>query len=401
MKKKIFVITLGFLSCNLILIEHIYAKTYLQNAFKGKYSSVRNNKIINSYCQKCHTRENFKPNDHILAKRFLYKKKFYKKASECRNCHQLEASQTRHWKRLGLHNNPNFSFGISTWISSGEAHEALFSTGNNTSYTKGSRVSDLFWEDLDSSIIQVDAELKILKKYYLYTDYAFGAITNSKLTDKDFLTNGTEFSKTVSKGDGSDLLYLNVHFGRELINLANGTGVIRIFLGYQRWEETVFDKGPTEEYILFDTDVTSLDTTDPDQKGITWDYSFDSIKIGLDAKYVLTDKIMFSSLVAYLPYAYLNAEDFHHLREGTSSQDAGSPFVTWNNSGDGFNIEGALSYQLFSNWILSIGYRYWELSSNDNPTTFRFGDGSKNSNSRTNDFYSKRYGITFGITFAF
>ena len=259
----------------------------------------------------------------------------------------------------------------------------------------------LFWEDLNSTIAQFDAELKLTKEYFLYADYGFGVITDVKLTDKDFLTTGTEFSKTISNGDDGDSWYLNIHLGRKLIRSQNGKGLIRGFIGYQHWEEEIYDKGSSSEYILFGVDITPFDTTDPNQKGITWNYSFDSIKLGLDGEYAITNTIKVSSLVVYIPYAELDAKDFHHLREGPSSADAGSPFVTWTGSGAGFNLEGSISYQFYPNWIFSTGYRYWYLSSEGNDATFHFGDGSENSTSREIDFDIKRYGATLGITFTF
>ena len=62
----------------------------VEDAFKGKFSSIKNNKVINDYCQSCHIHREFDTQKHILAKRKLYKRKLYRKASSCRICHFVE-----------------------------------------------------------------------------------------------------------------------------------------------------------------------------------------------------------------------------------------------------------------------------------------------------------------------
>ena len=62
----------------------------LEKAFKGKYSPVKNNKTINSYCQSCHIHRNFNPGEHILEVRTTYRRSLYRSAKECRICHYVE-----------------------------------------------------------------------------------------------------------------------------------------------------------------------------------------------------------------------------------------------------------------------------------------------------------------------
>ena len=101
-------------------------------------------------------------------------------------------------------------------------------------------------------------------------------------------------------------------------------------------------------------------------------------------------------MFSYLPLASLEAEDVHHLRT-----DAASPFVTWDGDGDGYNLEVKGSYEFYPSWILSAGYRYWYLSSDDNDTTFNLADGTVNSDARTTDFEVERSGFTVGLSYTF
>ena len=62
----------------------------VEDAFRGEFSSVKNNKIINDYCQGCHIHRDFDPGQHILAKRKLYRRELYRRASNCRVCHYVK-----------------------------------------------------------------------------------------------------------------------------------------------------------------------------------------------------------------------------------------------------------------------------------------------------------------------
>ncbi|MFQ5450994.1 MAG: hypothetical protein ACE5E9_10215 [Nitrospinaceae bacterium] len=74
----------------LVLLTAGCADRKLENAFEGDYSSAKNNKIINEYCQSCHIHKNLEPRKHMTAVRNLYKRPFFRRATQCRNCHYIE-----------------------------------------------------------------------------------------------------------------------------------------------------------------------------------------------------------------------------------------------------------------------------------------------------------------------
>ena len=66
------------------------AERPLENAFKGEYSTAKNNKVINEYCKSCHIHKNFDPESHVQSVRSDYKRTYFRNAKECRACHYLE-----------------------------------------------------------------------------------------------------------------------------------------------------------------------------------------------------------------------------------------------------------------------------------------------------------------------
>ena len=62
----------------------------LEEAFKGRFSPVKNNKTINNYCQSCHIHRDFNPGQHVFEIRKIYKRSLYRSARECRICHYIE-----------------------------------------------------------------------------------------------------------------------------------------------------------------------------------------------------------------------------------------------------------------------------------------------------------------------
>ena len=402
MKRNTLLLSMACINAILFLTANAFAEQTVADRFDKKFFSIKNQISIDSYFKRCLNKRNYlKFKNNTIVKQDLNSEKPLENMHGKHSCSSVKSGWALTKERSEANENQNISLGFSTWISSGETHVGLLSTGDRTFYTEGAIVSDVLWEKLDSTMIQFDSELKLKKKFFLYADYGFNSITSIYLTDKDFLTTGTEFSKSIHSNGSGDLWYLNLHLGRNLIESKNQKGEIRGFAGYQRRTEEMHATGPASEFIYFGFDVTFLDPTGPNQKALTWNYSFNSIKLGIDGKLAITDALQISGLMTYIPYANLNMKDFHHLREGTSAEDAASPFLFLNGSVNGFNFEGSLDYQLHRNWILSAGYRYWELSSEENKTTFYFGDGSNDSTSRKSNIYSKRYGSTLAVMFIF
>lgn len=66
------------------------AERRLEDAFHGKFSSAKSNKIINEYCKSCHIHKNFDSTDHMGSVRSDYKRPYFRRTHECRACHYIE-----------------------------------------------------------------------------------------------------------------------------------------------------------------------------------------------------------------------------------------------------------------------------------------------------------------------
>ena len=83
-----FLVFLGFL---LILgVGAGCSNLELPRAFDGEFSAVKNNKLIHTYCATCHNHKEFNSEQHVLKVRKKYKRKIFRRTSECRTCHYLE-----------------------------------------------------------------------------------------------------------------------------------------------------------------------------------------------------------------------------------------------------------------------------------------------------------------------
>lgn len=85
-KKIICLLFLGFL----VIAMSGCAERRIESAFEGKFSPGKNNNIINDYCKSCHIHKNFDPADHVRSIRTEYKRKYFRKARQCKACHYIE-----------------------------------------------------------------------------------------------------------------------------------------------------------------------------------------------------------------------------------------------------------------------------------------------------------------------
>ena len=81
-----FLVFLGFL----LILGAGCSNLELPRAFDGEFSAVKNNKLIYTYCTSCHNHKEFNSEQHVLKVRQKYKRKIFRRTSECRTCHYLE-----------------------------------------------------------------------------------------------------------------------------------------------------------------------------------------------------------------------------------------------------------------------------------------------------------------------
>ena len=76
-----------------LIFSGCYTKR-IEEAFDGDFTTEKNNRMINEYCQSCHIHKDFVPAPHIAKMSRKYKMKIFRRATECRTCHYLEKKFT-------------------------------------------------------------------------------------------------------------------------------------------------------------------------------------------------------------------------------------------------------------------------------------------------------------------
>ncbi len=139
-----------------------------------------------------------------------------------------------------------------------------------------------------------------------------GVVTGGTLTDEDFPPFIVPFSSTNSTQRSGRLAYGTIDFGYAMLN--SPTLRLGAFAGYHHYYERVNAYGCTQM-------VTNLAQTSicvpaiPDSTlGITQTTNWDAVRLGLNAQWRITDRLMLTGDLAWLPVAWLNANDRHWLR---------------------------------------------------------------------------------------
>ena len=91
------------------------------------------------------------------------------------------------------------------------------------------------------------------------------------------------------------------------------------------------------------------------------------MRVGLSGDFQLTDRLKLSTDAAYLPYASMDGQDIHILRSLTIPESG---------QGDGVQLQAVLTYNIFDNWDLGVGGRYWYWRIPNADVSFCSGTGA-------------------------
>jgi hypothetical protein len=172
-----------------------------------------------------------------------------------------------------------------------------------------------------------------------------GVISGGHLIDEDFPPLTVPYSQTSSNTSGS-LNYGTIDLGYSFIRQPK----VRLgaFVGYGRWHESVNGNGCTQ--LASNTDIcTPAVPTFNTLVNETDDWNL--LRIGVAADVMLSERIKLTADAAYV-HAWQKAVDNH--------------FWTWgldpaSGSGNGFQLDAIVSYQLTNALNLGVGGRWWHL----------------------------------------
>lgn len=102
--------------------------------------------------------------------------------------------------------------------------------------------------------------------------------------------------------------------------------------------------------------------------GITQESNWSALRVGGNAVWRITDRFKLTGDAAWIPYAKLDARDFHWARIGT---DFNGP-TPEDGHGHGVQLEAVLSYDVTRAFSVRIGGRYWRIQTPDHGGTAHF-----------------------------
>ncbi len=88
------------------------------------------------------------------------------------------------------------------------------------------------------------------------------------------------------------------------------------------------------------------------------------MRIGLASQYQITNQLILTPEVAYIPLVSFNGLDSHNARQLLGPESS--------SQGDGTMVETSLDYQLNETWSVGLGGRYWAWNMRSGSVLFDF-----------------------------
>ena len=294
----------------------------------------------------------------------------------------------------------DFEFGARTWVSTGKTD------WNHTTDDPlgGDPRSALSYDDLAVLVAEAYGTAPLPWGFFVRGNVgkSITEISNGTLTDDDFINKslatalGIPDRELRSEGiiKNADVFYITVDIGREIWRFMRNRGSFSIFGGFQYWKEEYDSFGVNQLEDPFNQiglgQIVPLDTL-----ALSNDVEWSSVRVGAIVSYDVWDKLNILLEGTIIPYSDMHNEDSHHLRTVFGPV----PNVIMDGSGYGFQADLNVSYEIWQNFIATLGFRYWTLMS-DGDITITLADGTSNTFT-LNDLDSIRYGLTVGVTIRF
>jgi len=280
--------------------------------------------------------------------------------------------------------------GQRTWLSTGESEFNIAGLGGVPNI-----LSELKWEKVDSTVVEFDANALLFERYSLNIGTGFGAIKGGTLRDQDFAGNNRAqlVSDTISTAGDDALFFVNVDFGYRVLTWAVRNNQPRswldLLIGYQHWQE---------RYIATQTiDVFPGTRTIDQGRALTEDFIWDSVRLGARSEIELLPDLSLRARALLIPWTRFQLKDIHHLRPDLLQDPS---FAATTGGGVGGQLDATLSYRVWYNLSLELGYQWWRINSGEGTITARTL-GSGQVVQPFNGATTIRHGAIIGIHYRF
>jgi hypothetical protein len=251
-------------------------------------------------------------------------------------------------------------FGGRYFFSSGKTQVVLFGP---QIVTPNITVSRLTFRNLQTHSGEGFGRVEHASGFFIKGFAGFGAVNSGTLQDEDFPPFTFPYSSTNSQQRNGSLAYGTVDLGWAWRSEGLKLG---FFAGYHHYFERVNAFGCAQTAANPFICVPSVPIS---VLGITEKTNWDTVRLGFSTEWRFRSGLRFSTEMAWIPRAFLDASDTHWLRI-PSSFTGPTPEI-----GSGvFNvqIEAMLSYQFSPAFSAGIGGRFWNIGTTSGGATAHF-----------------------------
>jgi opacity protein-like surface antigen/outer membrane protease len=271
-------------------------------------------------------------------------------------------------------NNWEFNFGMRAFFSNG-----LDAESNPLYGVPPIVLSRLFWSNLNSLAGETYGRVDHASGWFVKGNLGAGGVFNGTLNDEDFpaFSARSGYSNTASKVTGS-LGYATVDVGYTFLKSPGAK--LGAFVGYNFYSQQTIGHG-----CIQIADGDSCFGVNPGYLIISNDDQYNSMRVGLSAEFMLTDRLKFSADAAYVPLVNMSGVDNHNAR--------GAYFPETGSDGYGTMMEALFSYNITDHWDVGAGGRYWAWTMRHGTSESVFETlGSSPPSPEPNNYGTRRYG---------
>lgn len=271
--------------------------------------------------------------------------------------------------------NWEFDVGSRIWLSSG-------TIGAPQPLIDGTRLaSRLTYDGLNALSGETYARVDHVSGLFVKGFLGAGGILDGSLYDEDFPTGAgalRAYSNTLSSASGN-LGYADIDLGYAVLRAPGAK--FGPFIGYNYYTQHANAYG----CVQLAAGGACRPIGQPNYPGVTEDDQFNSLRVGLSAEYMLSDRLKFTGDAAYVPWTSFDGLDQHNARRLLL------PAVA--SAGDGVMLEATLGYDLTDHWNIGVGGRYWAWNTQTGTDTFNYVGVSTPPGVSGARFTTERYGV--------
>jgi len=273
---------------------------------------------------------------------------------------------------------PAFRVGLDLWSTTGDSDWQTAFTAVDPVLGTAFGGSSLVWDDLDSEMAVVTAEVGLSSHFSLMGRYGFGSISGGVSTDSDFITvprlgvDNLLLSESIADTGGDTVLYdialycaLSSLFGRPA-----SAADIGVFVGYQCYEDELNMRSGVQTAFAGE----SLYEPFPAPLDSDFDFKWEGIRAGALIRVPLAYRFDLAGSLAMVLEAEYEGEGYWNLRDDL--RRTAPNFAQSADSGTGLELAVSVSYRPWEHLGLRLGYDILDWKAEDGRNEIFLADGS-------------------------